>query len=714
MKKIISLLLACTLLIGAASALTACGGGKESNPKNYKTGTEAAKLLLANTRFDEKSISKKLDIGLGGGAHALSLRTLSSTLSLGGGDNFVIWDDFPAHNESMSQFDSFIENIDNYAIDAAKQITHMKDNLGIVDNWVGDESYKQLLSVTESRDTLLTVQSDAQEVYHRYTDENANNIYELYSSFVAEESGESGESKMLLIPGERYENFYNHSSGFTDYVIIENTRGYWMLNRFSYSKITEDGTEMINFFPAVIRDGLCYMAWLSASTHPGLSSDLHVDSFSVVDVATGRELLRVQPDNGATVFHLPFSAIKQGFLSVGSDDHFYNEDIGYYYTGLLRELNLVSGTIASRDRGDLAEGEIGFTGGFVSYDHQREIHHGSITLTHKREGFSLSDSMHALNGFLTANGVTLYRSTADIHEALNHAQLLGEDFGKSFSWYGHNAATIEGMKLARAELDAELKSAWKLISDRKNLPVTAPVATEDKPLLPSFAPLSVTLGGDSRYENGEIHVASVSASLTETLLLEEGKSYVLKLALSMLDASGNPIPVNTLPLASGNAVAFAKDGISLTASGTLTVPKNLSQGNYAVVVYAATKDEGIRVSELVKIGRFSPATETLESEAMDIAISANENGCAVKYTVKNVLTLNVAATKASYSYDEIYRILMLEVIKKGTPKLDAAVTLADGSAVALDASLGKGSYRITCYLPTADGLAESYVYLNLN
>ena len=711
MKKMISLLLACTLLLGAASALTACG----EDETNYKTGTEAAKLLLANTRLDEKSVSKKLDLGIGNGEHTLSLRALASTLSADArSKDWVVWDDFPAHNDSMSQFDSFIANIDSFAITAAEQITHMKDNLGIVDKWVGDENYKQLLSVSEARDTLLTVQGSSREVYHRYTDENANNVYEFYSTFTVEESNESGESKMLLIPGERYEYFYNHSSDFTDYVIIENTRGYWMLNRFYYSKSKEDGTEWINFFPAVIRDGLCYTAWLSAGTQAGQSSELRADNFSVVDVATGRELLRVQADNGSTVLHLPFSSILRGFLSVGSDEHFYNEEAGYYYTGVLRELNLTGGTLKALDPGELAEGELGFTGGHVTYDHQSNIHHGSIKLVHRREGLSLGASMDALNGFLTAHGLALYRSTEDIHEALNHAQLLGEDFAKSFTWYGHNAATLEGMKQAMAALDAELKAARKLISDRDGLPVTAPVSDEDKPELPSFAALSVTLGGESRYENGKIHVASVSATLTDTLLFEQGKGYVLKLALSMLDASGNPIPVNTLPLASGTAVTFVENGISLAASGTLTVPKNLSQGSYAVVVYAATADEGIRVSELVKIANFSPASETLESEAMDITVSADANGCAVKYEVKNVLTLNLAATKASYSYDEIYRILMLEVIKKGTPRLNASVTLADGSAVSPDASLGKGSYRISCYLPTADGLAESFVYLNLN
>ena len=51
-------------------------------------------------------------------------------------------------------------------------------------------------------------------------------------------------------------------------------------------------------------------------------------------------------------------------------------------------------------------------------------------------------------------------------------------------------------------------------------------------------------------------------------------------------------------------------------------------------------------------------------------------------------------------------------MKHGAPYPGAALEYVDGSAVATD-SLGKGECRMMCYLNTADGLAQSYIYLIL-
>ena len=59
-------------------------------------------------------------------------------------------------------------------------------------------------------------------------------------------------------------------------------------------------------------------------------------------------------------------------------------------------------------------------------------------------------------------------------------------------------------------------------------------------------------------------------------------------------------------------------------------------------------------------------------------------------------------------------MLLVEILKKGAPFSGAVLEGADGEAISTGSSLGKGRYRMMCYLLTADGLAQSYIYLDLN
>ena len=58
-------------------------------------------------------------------------------------------------------------------------------------------------------------------------------------------------------------------------------------------------------------------------------------------------------------------------------------------------------------------------------------------------------------------------------------------------------------------------------------------------------------------------------------------------------------------------------------ASSYAVPKNLNHGNYAVVVYVATAEEGIRVSEMLKIGSFSTSS-TFSSTNMTSATHFSE------------------------------------------------------------------------------------------
>ena len=697
MKKIISLILSASLLLSSAAILGSCG------IKNKKTGTELAKLMLANERMDQTVLIGGVDIGLNfSTATAEGFVSLPMAFSNGGGSKYS-WSDFGAFSSSMHQFESFFINIDNHAKNVADEIMQMKESVGIVDKWVGDGEMAKMLRVYENSDLLLTYHPGSIGVYKRYTNDDATNVYEMYS-FWDQGGGESGDVRMLLIPGERYEYMYNHENGFTDYVIMENTRGYWVCTRFNYG-VLDNGAIMVSFTPTVFKDDLCYSAFISYRTDIGDSV-----SYTVADTKTNRELVSMTKTEFGYGMSLYLSGVKSGLISVGSDEAY--EFDGALFSSTVNVINSVKGKFNALEFDKIGEGEIGFTGGYIDYNYLFNVQTGSLSFLYMDTEGTSADAFSAFEGYVNEMGLTLYRSVDDVSAAMQHAFLLADQFGKTFEWNGYYMDGIDSLEKGIDVLEGQFESAmaeYNGVKDKEIVSGGGRVSLPD-----SFAELEVGSMGTGSYNDGRITLSGITASIPKSDFLEDGESYALKVALSLCDENGNPISVNTIPLDGGNAPATTVSGerVALMASGEYSVPKNLSRGRYALVVYGATADEGIRVTEMVKIGSFSAVDESLESDAMDIRVTSVESGLYVRYSIKNSYRLSVSATKSSYTIAELEQMINVEILRKGAPYFGAVLENADGSEITA-ASLGKGSYRMLCYLSTDDGLAEAYIYLDL-
>ena len=699
MKKIISLMLVISLMLGLSSVLSGC-------KKKISSGTEAAKLLLANERLDENLVAQKIDIGL----DSLALGTAStekrpSPLSflatpLASSNAAYSWSDFPATNDTASQFSAFIMNIEHQAKYVAEDIANMKNNVGVVDKWVKVGSEKQLLRVYDNMDVLIVDDMyDNVHVYYRYTDQNANNVYEMYS-FMKYDDGTTGEIKTMYIPGSRYEYSYINSNGFEDYVILENSRGYWVGNRFDFRK--NEYEESSSYTPIVIKDNFCYSAYINIS-----STGISIIDYSVVDLLSGNELVTLNITNDLASYILNASGIKSGLVSLGAENVYFDGDI--YQTAELTELVTTNG---SHGWVNSEAGEIGgFSGGQIAYDYGRNIYRGYILMTASLENGTLEEAFVELDKILDRYDLTLYKSTDKIYEQMQHAYALGNDFSNVFEWNGYKLDSLTNVRSARNVLKSSFNDARAKYEEVKN----NETAKGKQKLDPNatFAPLSIISTSQNSYQNGSVTIPSVTAQITDTALLENGGGYVLKVALSLCDASGNPISVNTVALAGtpSQSITFDGSSITLSASGSYTVPKNLIAGDYALVVYAATADDEIRVSEMVKIGSFSTYNEKLDSTAMDISVMNVGDTLHFKYAIKNSYTVQIASSGRTYTHLEIERLITVEILKKGAPFVGAVLEYADGGAVGEAKNLGVGTYRMMCYLNTSDGLAQSYIYL---
>lgn len=711
MKKIVSLVLVACMLLGMTSVLASC--------KKVRAGEEAAKLLLANERLDESILDRDIDLGfkrilasVPSDRETLSYasRYFAEVDSIAGSSASRTFgpSDFDAYSLSAYDFNSFMVNIEGWAGFVAEDIANMKNRVGVVDKWVSVSSGEEhMLRVYENRDALIVKDSSGDiAVYYRYTDAQANNVYEMYN-FNNYDDGTTGSIRTLFIPGQRYEYMYRNSNGFDDYFIADNSRGYWVATRFAVLD-RDDGPREMRFTPYVIRDGLAYSAYVSAIEDVN-NGAIEYGSYTVFDVENNRELVSMSLNEDVSTLSLHFSGIKSGFVSVSSLNG--NEYEGVYDTHMISSFTTTNGTINASE--EKSESFTLTNYGRISYETMYDTYFGEVKFMRIAENTNAELECNAFKSYLDSIGITLHCNMSDVVRAIEHAELFAANFGDSFSWNGYQMNTIDNSVRAVEALDRQFADARADFDAVKDYPKTT--SRQKLARNAHFGAIKEISMGSNSYNNGVISVSGIAASISDTALFESGKSYVLKVGLALCDANGNPASVNTVALAGPqSAVQFSGGSITLTASGGYTVPKNLSRGDYAVVVYAADANEGIRVSEMVKVGSFSTYDGKLDSEAMDIKVKTENGNLRVTYTIKNSITATVTATKDSYTYAQIKRMLDVEILKKGAPYSHAVIEYANGEEVPEGQSLGKGTYRMLCYLPTADGLAESYAYVVLN
>ena len=170
----------CLLLAMSVGCLSGCGLGGSAPDL---TGTEKAKLLLANQRLDSSVLAGSLNMltNSDGSLNAsLVLPNDDLYATLGGisiqileklgtcnkkGDTYE-WKAFDDYCNIDSFFDSYMVAIEASVEQATAMIDHLKTDVNVVDKWVGykDEPIAYMLSVEGSTDTLYEKLEDGYRI----------------------------------------------------------------------------------------------------------------------------------------------------------------------------------------------------------------------------------------------------------------------------------------------------------------------------------------------------------------------------------------------------------------------------------------------------------------------------------------------------------------------------------------------------------------------
>ena len=723
MKKIVSFLAVAAVLGGSIMGTVGCsfGGGGGKEVKALK-GTTGAKIALARERLDESVFSEEMNfwgaestVGVktegtapSGMVRAAVKRAKSDPnkgVTVQGGK--VRWSQFGNNFGTMENFENVFNEIEIKASQVAESIGIIKKYVGVTDKWVGDN---QLLLVEENRETLVQnyvfedPSSMGYQVAHRYTREDAKNIYDIYS--YTSERGEIGQNRMKYIPGEYYESSYVHSSGFTDYFMAEKSSGYWKLSRFGNVRESGDG-KSIYVANYVIKDGVGIgILYDSGAMNDGHTYEsIHYDFF---DTTTGQDLFRAveEGENRYNVStYLGNIASGLAYVEANESDVRFDGDI------VMNQLGWAGRLVFNGDKPGQDTEDIKVNGVDVGYDYGNERYHGITDMAVTAD--SLLDAIQKIDNYWVSNGVTLKTKLSSMNESVSYVQTLAQSFEDTFLWNGYKAATLDGIAQGQAALETFFAEGTATYNKVKNYEKIEYKREEVAKV--SFAAVDVMDTSQSTYENGKITLNNASLTISDTTLLEEGSEYVLKLGLALKNNNGlQSVNMVTLDTASETKVAFAEGGTTLTVtqSGEYEIPANLAEGNYAVVAYVATADEGIRVSNLQEVAFGTVTAGEVPSTAMKVDVKKAGNALAVHYGVKLSVQADIK-TQASYTAKDVEKALTRAVLMYGYPKTGEVVTTEDGEPLASDSVIVSGTYKVKFFIHTEDGMAEAYAYVTI-
>ncbi|MBQ8615343.1 MAG: hypothetical protein IJ415_02130, partial [Clostridia bacterium] len=219
------------------------------------------------------------------------------------------------------------------------------------------------------------------------------------------------------------------------------------------------------------------------------------------------------------------------------------------------------------------------------------------------------------------------------------------------------------------------------------------------------------------YSDGIVSISNASITVEGNDLLEKNSKYVLKVGLSRVDANGNFISKNTIELATTDVVTaerYSKNTITLTSTANYQIPVILEEGSYAIVVYAATEDEGIRVSEMKAIAFAETENDTIETVYYKIEITQNtDNTLTIISMPKSSITATIDY-KDAYTYADIRRALMQKLLNIGFPTNDTQIQLEDNTVVSENDEITHGTtYKMKFKVETTAGVVDAYVYCTI-
>lgn len=727
MKKVISTLTILSLLIGLCA-----GCGTNADKKKDYTGKEIAKLLLAEERLD----SSKLQFDKEAEEFALfnNYDEAYTLLASNGGGIVPVGSfggsSFQEECNMLSFFQSYTDAIQSQAEMAAVSIDEMKETIAYTDVWVytgNGTNGKTMLTVEANMETLFNDCDESLFICRRYTDDNANDVYEILQY----EKASGNEMYLYYCPGYWYEYAfrYKDQENADMFIVVENTRGYW--NMFTTYWIN-DPTEVRTNTQNLISTGDATYVNFGEIYRSGYKFN---NQTMISDAGRNCDLVTIF-ENGVEINVAAFS----GIASVETDeDNFITS-----FTTTSGN-TIVPETAKAFDENAQPEDmpDIYIHSGVAMND---TITRGTITVQFNIETTPRERVEKAL-AYMAELGITCKYDTSTILANANNAYELGNNFGSYYSWNGCPMSNLDNVEKAM-EVDSQkhqvLLDAYEEIKDNKMIEMTSKGINY---LGYEFAKVSLLTSSQVTFEDGMVKVSDMKMTIENLDVMDEGEEYTVHFALAKLDADSaqnniqqtNAVQNSKITLvdlvrlggsedadytgavimqASNEKMTTYESGtsFSLIQTAEFTLPQCTEEGVYTIVAYVATPD-GIRVSEMVPVPFTSDVAYIGDNgDGLTVEMYLNDYQEVIAEYTSGIVAFVPVEVKESYTYAEVRELLCAEILKYGLVIDDAVVEIYDpetdtGSPTNENQIFTNEICRIKYSFKTTN--AERYIYILL-
>lgn len=751
MKKVLSLILLLAVII---TALAACAPDEESGGADYiKNGKELAQLLLASERLDLKdpgnifaqgredlesllSIADE-NLGITYGSEGITAVPLSGGERINEPDGSWAeldgttfkWGNFAEYSNSYSYFEELTDSIKTITQVGIDMIDYVKKNVRVIDKWVDDGYSRYYLHVEENSETLLTLREDGNqiELCRRHKNAAGENVYEIYT--LTRYSDGDISSRMLYIPGRRYEYSNNAvDSRKTSAFVADNGKGYWEV--FSYHIYDEHPSDA-TVSCMVVKDDICYDAFYNPSR-----DDLGPIKFISADKKTDLVYSYAHNPSGGT----PISLYLQGFTGYDRVEFVTTEDkIAYSYPCDNDKDILVSKRNDGEDVYQMLDGwadglSVYFNNGvklsvgdevldgrvrinYILASHQHKLsssgYTGQIDLS--IEGETYADMLANLHDFYELTGLECRRDTGYIESGMQRAWEELEYFVPYYEWNGERISDHEALGRAYYVEIAKWDSYYAEYERVKNAEV---ISRDDQAAMAEnayFAGVDVT-SEDVSYAYGRVEIDSIEITPKDKLLFVEGEPYTVGFALLGKGADNGGIVHLTPDAITTSSIAYNPDAdLKVRASDVrISLPRQLAYGQYSLVVYITTED-GIRSSGYAEIKVDSAAADTLVEGITSLRVTKGEGGeLLLTYSRNETVSLSLESA-SKLDYTELYELIAAAAYKSGVViKSDAKLETHNAKenywyALDEDGTYGGGMYRLTYENKNGDNVVSGFV-----
>lgn len=726
MKKMIAVAMAVVML---ALLFSGCNLGTRplTELPDWISGTDAAKLLLADQRLDSSVLRKEGDIfdegkevmqnlastakdnlrvmllNSTGGPVMLSKtagkEVLSGTSTRGKlerDDQYYYWSDFVENNNSYDYFLNITEDIVRTSETAGELIDHVKMYVRVVDKWVAiDEGVRYFLHVEENSELLIEHYiMDGYDIFTicmRLKNERGQDVYEVYRY----SNTENVFTRMKYIPGVRYEYTFQHNWAGEEgmnCLIADKTKGYWETGILSV--LPKGGN--VSYF--IMKDDLCYDAsYTLADQQIGamkiMSADRAADIFFIHSDDTALRLaLKFSGFNGIKSVQAPYDAVE--FNSAGSYANMTRPDQAVLH--LTNGKSVRYGDMFANGNVEAREINVSYTAG--------DIYIGELSLI--IQGQSPSERFENLKLFLNEAGLTCRRNMDGVLRGINLAYSDAKVVAELYKWNGvtlKDEAALHDAAAKEKTICSQLHSLYTSVQNAETISIQD---VQTRELNIQFAPVTASSFEAVKLDGRKLHIGSASLTVDDTLLFVTDASYQVAFALLTEDQK----LVHLTGESNNGQIYKDEDPFSVNASGIQLEIPTLSPGKYTLVAYIAAA-EGIRssgytgviVEELLNLpvsdGNIQISAQMMDQGYLQFTYEALEN-----------FTLELTS-QSRLNYGEFLNAVKNEVFTYGTAEDTLEKMTEDGSFVALSGNeleMEDGIYRIA-YRSGGDDKIRGYV-----